>query len=144
MLRRFELGLSLLEFLVVLGLLGSTLLLSLPNLGAAGGLVSAQREARMLESKITALPVLAIQGNQPVSLEISERGAQLITGSAILWQREWLAAYTIVSKPKLPLTLKAFPTGSVSPATVILADDSQRCTLRVSLRGRVERSCEQL
>lgn len=130
-------GLSLLEILVSLSLLGLFAMLSLPHLVGLKA-SSLQRETAQLAAKIERAIINAGSSHQLYTLKVNDNVLVAYRNDSIV-EKMILKAGTVVSGPTAGI--KFYPSGVASPATLLISREAQQCAIKISLRGRVTTSC---
>jgi len=139
-----ESGAHLLELLLWLLLSTALITVALPALAVlseeetlrleAERVQSALHEARTQAEAFDRLVVMTIEPHELASYWESRQGKKL------LWVRVNNRVTLRVSSSK-PNEITFFRTGVVTPATLLVLGNKANCTIRVSLRGRITRSC---
>jgi Tfp pilus assembly protein FimT len=141
-------GLSFVEMLVSLLIMGLVAFLSLPQNAVYLGAGSLRLAAEELANKVQSISLLSKQTNTPVLIELTRTGYSL-------WQlkkdRKTNLIETRVNKKGVLLELPSaratraitcYPSGACTPLSFRILKGSQSCNMKVSLRGRVRLSCE--
>ena len=135
-------GFSLLELLVALAFLMLLVGISAPSIASLRGKSKLQREAERLRSTLTALSLRAVQQEDDAMLLVNKesytaRFSKTPKRRALF--REIIPPVKLLSSSREIITF--YKSGVATPATFELGDGASRCTLRLSLRGRVASSC---
>jgi type II secretory pathway pseudopilin PulG len=128
---RISAGISLLELLialVVISILGGAAHAAIENSAH-----SPQIEARILAGAIREAEIAALRSGVRTQLTIFSKGYQY---------NDYTHNFgSSVTTENYPLTLSFYPTGAASPTTVVLLGSGKRCTITISLRGRLIERC---
>ena len=135
-------GLHLVETAIFLTLLGALYLVAVPVISEQRNLGILREETRRLRLLAEDLVLAAMQQNTEMHLTILESSYQVSND-------EDTTSIPTVVDPSVRLELRAssptrvafYPTGSVSPARIVLRQDDRSCTISISLRGRVQGKC---
>ena len=130
-------GLSLLEIIVSLGLLSLVTLLSLPHLISLQA-NSLKREVEQLTLKLERMIIGACSSGELYTLKANQNSLSAYKNDLVV-EKMVLKTGTIISGPTAGV--KFYPTGVASPATLIISRESQKCAIKISLRGRVTSVC---
>ena len=138
-------GISLIDTLVALTLLGSLALVSAPTLSDLQRSRTLRSETEELRLFLEQLALNALQREERYSLDFTSTSIAVNIASGphagtVPSKRPLKSPITVVSP--LGLNQLAFhSSGAASPATISLTDGKQYCSLYVSLRGRVRSQC---
>ena len=137
-------GRTLLEICIALGLLSLLAGISAPQFAATRQLLEVKRVTSQVEELASQLTILAQQqGEELVLLEIAHklRLSTNINAGKTLRQIKLPKAITVSINTSRQRIL-AYPSGAISPAKIIISNKKRRCSVTLSLWGRVRSSCQ--
>jgi type II secretory pathway pseudopilin PulG len=137
-------GRTLLELTMTLGLLSLLAGISAPQFAATKQLLEVKRVTSQIEELASQLTILAQQqGEELVLREISDnlRLSTNINAGKMLRQIKLPSTITIIINTSGKRIL-AYPSGAISPAKIIISNKIRRCSITISLWGRVRSSCQ--
>lgn len=140
--KHLSLGFTLPELLTALCLVMLLVGLSAPSIASLRNRSRLQREAERLRSAIVSLSIRAVQQEDDALLTLLKdsytgRFSKFPKRRAL--HREVTPPVKLISSSRDVITF--YRTGVATPATIELGDGASRCTLRLSLRGRITSSC---
>lgn len=140
--RTSPLGFSLLELLVALAFLMLLVGISAPSIASLRGKSKLQREAERLRGILTSLSLRAVQQEDDATLLVTKENYTARFSKT----PKRRALYREINPPVKLLTssrevITFYRSGVTTPTTFELGDGASRCTVRLSLRGRVTSTC---
>lgn len=139
-----EFGLSTLELLIWILITTALVAIALPALAALSEEETVRLEAERIHSALHESKTQAEAFDRKVVMTVEPHGAAAFwdsrQGGRLLLLRVNNRVTLRVSSSK-PNEVTFFRTGVVTPATVLVLGTRANCTLKISLRGRITKSC---
>jgi Tfp pilus assembly protein FimT len=137
-----ERGWSLLELLLCVSLLGMSCALATPGISTWLDNRKLYECTEDLRLALERSYVAAISFREPIVVTFTRDGN-------VIGARGATTIFNLPPKPGVSRTLKEvgktnvvfYPSGSATPATVLVTSKSRACSLILSLRGRIRRAC---
>jgi prepilin-type N-terminal cleavage/methylation domain-containing protein len=133
-------GQTLLELLIVLSLVGVGLSLPAFSEFLRTGQQHARSTIRQLSALLREYQVTSVVEGRTYQIQIRSSGIGVSRDGAVL--REVRSPSTLRIEGAEAQTIFLYPRGTVTPMTVHLRDQTERCTAIISLRARLRWSCE--
>lgn len=138
-------GRTLLELCVALALFAAMSAISAPRLTELSTQLNLRRTVSALEEITRSLPTLARQFAEPLSLKASSGQVRLATRSAPV---RIIRTFNIPRNLTIRINtadqrILAHPGGALSPAKITIVDKFMRCSLTLSLWGRIRTTCSE-
>ena len=134
--KRWHCGISTIELLIVLAISALLLCAAIPLLKPILQEAELRSEARILAESVEELSITAQLRGERILMAVENAGFHAhrhgIENAPFL-SRSF--QHSIVATR--PQTITMYPSGVVSPATIVLQRENRRCDLTVALRGRV-------
>lgn len=134
---------SIFELIIALGLIALLSIVSIPSIKDQRTRLTLQAERDRLVSDLKALSLTAIRTEQTLSLlslEHSYRAYKYFVSDSPVLIRDRSLQYSLESNLSGPVIF--YPSGACTPASLTLSAEKHRCTITLSLRGRITSTCQ--
>jgi type II secretory pathway pseudopilin PulG len=137
-------GRTLLELCMALGLLGLLAGISTPEFAATRQLLVVKRITRQIEELTSQLTLLAQQHGEELILRESANRLRLTSrkDAGLILRQINLPKAISLNINTIDQRIIAYPSAVVSPGKITISNKKKRCSVTLSLWGRVRSSCQ--
>jgi type II secretory pathway pseudopilin PulG len=137
-------GRTLLELCMALGLLGLLAGISTPEFAATRQLLVVKRITRQIEELTSQLTLLAQQHGEELILRESAHRLRLTSrkDAGLILRQINLPKAISLNINTIDQRIIAYPSAVVSPGKITISNKKKRCSVTLSLWGRVRSSCQ--
>jgi hypothetical protein len=137
-------GRTLFELCMALGLLGLLAGISTPEFAATRQLLEVKRITRQIEELSAQLTLLAQQQGEELILRESANRLRLTSSkdAGLILRQINLPKTISLSINTIGQRIIAYPSAVVSPGKITISNKKRRCSVTLSLWGRVRSSCQ--